>query len=404
MRADGGYVAVLAERPVRRLLIASLAGRLAFATLPLGFVFFAMSETGSSATAGALVAAFAATSVLAPVRGRIVDRHGPRALVAFAVACSSALSALVLAAIVGAPSAVLVGFGGVAGLGAPPLGAFTRAVWGRALREDEQRLQRLFALDSAGEEGALVVAPLVVAAIAALGSPRASLAVAAAGMLAGTLAAARSPLARGLAPAAEGPRARPKLPAALWLVFASLVPPAAALGAIDVAVPAAAEEAGREAAAGILLSAMAIGTVGGSLLAGRGTRLVSPATRAIGLQVVMALGLALAAVASARLGALGVALVLPGAALGALFTTLYVLVDRLSPEGAGTRTFAWLVTANNGGLAAGAAVAGPLTEGGGPNAGLWFAAACAVAGVIPATAAAIWSAREPPQPTVTLSP
>ena len=91
----------------------------------------------------------------------------------------------------------------------------------------------------------------------------------------------------------------------------------------------------------------------------------------------MALGLALTAVASAHLGALGVALVLPGAALGALFTTLYVLVDRLSPEGAGTRTFAWLVTANNGGLAAGAAVAGPLTEGPGPNVGLWFAAACA---------------------------
>jgi len=363
-----------------------------------------MSETGSSVTAGALVASFAVTSVLAPARGRIVDRHGPSALVAFAIACSAGLSALVLAAIAGAPSAVLVILGGVAGLVAPPLGAFTRAVWGRALRADEERLQRLFALDSAGEEGALVVAPLIVAAIAALASPRASLAVAAAGLLLGTLAAARSSLARELTPAAEGPHARPKLPAALWLVFASLVPPAAALGAIDVAVPAAAEGAGHGAAAGILLSAMAIGTVAGSLLAGRGARLVSPATRAIGLQVVMALGLALTAGASAHLGALGVALVLPGAALGALFTTLYVLVDRLSPEGAGTRTFAWLVTANNGGLAAGAAVAGPLTEGHGPNVGLWFAAACAVAGVVPATAAAILSAREPPRHAVSRSP
>ena len=57
-----------------------------------------------------------------------------------------------------------------------------------------------------------------------------------------------------------------------------------------------------------------------------------------------------------------------------------MLVDRLAPEGSGTRTFAWLVTANNGGLAIGAAVAGALSEGAGPEFGLWFGAACALAG------------------------
>ena len=44
-----------------------------------------LRSPGSAATAGALVAAFLVASALAPVRGRIVDRRGPRALVAFAL-------------------------------------------------------------------------------------------------------------------------------------------------------------------------------------------------------------------------------------------------------------------------------------------------------------------------------
>ena len=56
------------------------AGGVAFSMLPLGFVLFATGETGSNATAGVMVAAFTLASALAPVRGRIVDRHGGAAL------------------------------------------------------------------------------------------------------------------------------------------------------------------------------------------------------------------------------------------------------------------------------------------------------------------------------------
>jgi predicted MFS family arabinose efflux permease len=140
---------------------------------------------------------------------------------------------------------------------------------------------------------------------------------------------------------------------------------------------------------------MAVGTVAGSLTAGRRAWRWAPERRVVALQVVMSIGLAVSALATARLGLLGLALVLPGAALGALFTTLYVVVDRHAPPGSGTRTFAWLVTANNGGLAAGAAIAGALSEAPGPSAGLWFAAACALAGTVPAAVAAGMSAHAP---------
>jgi MFS family permease len=385
VRADGGYGAVWADRPVRRLLIASLGGRVAFSMLPLAFVLFATAETGSAATAGALVAAFSVASALAPVRGRVVDRHGPRALIAFAFACSAGIGALAAAGAAGAPAGVLVLIGAAAGAVVPPLGPFTRAVWGAVLREGGGRLPLVFALDSAGEEASLVVAPLVVALIVAEGSPSGALIVAAAGLLIGTAAAGRSGLAARLDAEAEPPdpaaAARPPLPGALWLVIASLIGPGAALGTINVAVPALSRAAGAPARAGLLLAALAIGTVAATLAAGRRAWTWAPPLRLCVFQVVLAAALAVAALAAGRPVAVAAALLVAGAAVGALFVTLYVLVDELTPPGAATRTFAWLVTANNGGLALGAAGAGALIAAKGGAAGLWLGFACALVGV-----------------------
>ncbi len=375
MGAGGGYREVLAEGPVRRLLGASLTGRLAFAMLPLAFVLFAAANAGT-ATAGVLVAAFSATSVLAPARGRIVDRRGPPALIVFAFACSAALVALAAAGSAGAPAAVLVVVGALAGLGVPPLGPFTRAAWGRTLRGDA--LQRVFALDSAGEEATLIVAPLAVAGLVAVASPEAALLVAAAGLLAGTAAAGRSRLVRGLAPAAPPTGAAARLPPALWLTIASLLGPGAALGAIDLAVPALARSAGAPARAGLLLAALAAGTATASLLAGR-RAWVWPAPRRLPvLQLAVGGALAGAAAVAGHPAALAAVLVAVGAALGAQFVTVYPLVDELAPPGAATRSFAWLVTANNAGIGIGAALAGQLSGG---AAGLWLAAGCALAGL-----------------------
>ena len=273
--------------------------------------------------------------------------------------------------------------GALAGLVVPPLGPFTRAALGRALRERGERLQRAYGLDTAGEESALIVAPLIVALAAGLLSPAAALTIAAAVMLAGTVAASRTTLAASAEPAAVEARAGP-LPAALWLLYGALAATAAALGAIEIAVPAAAREQGHVSAAGFVLAAMAAGTVAGSLLAGRRHWRVPPQWRVVALSVPMAAGIALAATATGRLELLAAALVIPGAVLGALFASLYLLADRLAPPGSATRTFAWLVTANNGGLALGAAAAGALTDRSGADAGLWLGAGCALAAIVPA--------------------
>ena len=187
MRGRDGYRAVLAERSLRRLLAASLGGRVGFLMLPLGLIFLA----GSAGTAGVLVAAFSVTSALAPARGRIVDRHGARALTAFALACACSAWALVLASVADAPTVALAALSGLVGLLAPPLGPFTRAAYGRTLRDRGEMLQRTFGLDSAAEEAAVIFAPLLVAMFAGLLSPEIGLAIAAAALLAGTVATAR---------------------------------------------------------------------------------------------------------------------------------------------------------------------------------------------------------------------
>jgi hypothetical protein len=379
--AGRGYGAVLAERPVRRLLAASLGGRLAFSMLPLSLVLFGTAQTGSTAAAGALIAAFSGTSIFAPARGRIVDRRGPPALVAFTLGCSGALLALVAAGAADAPTAVLVAVGAVAGLTVPPLGPFTRAVWGGALGARPERLRRAFALDSAGEETALVVAPLAVALIVAVAAPGAALVVAAVGLLTGTTVAARSPLAAEIrrdAAALSGAGGR--LPPALWVAIAAFLGPGVALGAVNLAVPALARAAGAPARAGLLLAALGLGTATASLLTGRaGTR--HAAWRPAAMQAALAAALAAAAAGSASPVAVALALAAGGAALGTLFVTLYVLVDALTPAGARTRAFGWLVTANNGGIALGAAVAGEVVRADGGEAGLWLAAGSAAAGL-----------------------
>lgn len=206
-------------------------------------------------------------------------------------------------------------------------------------------------------------------------------------MLVGTTAASRTALAATPEPRAPAPGRAP-LPLSLWLLLGALACTAAALGAIEIAVPAQARAQGHVSAAGLVIAAMAAATVVGSLLAGRRRWRLAPQWRIVALTVPMAGGVALAATATGALELLALALLIPGAALGALFASLYLLADRLAPAGAGTRAFAWLVTANNGGLALGAAAAGAVTEGASAAAGLWLGAACALAACIPAVMSA----------------
>lgn len=91
----GSYRAVLALPYAAPTFGAALVGRLSYGLLPLSVLFTVQQSTGSFATAGGVVAVFALTSILLPLKSRLVDRHGQASVLApMALLCAGALAAM----------------------------------------------------------------------------------------------------------------------------------------------------------------------------------------------------------------------------------------------------------------------------------------------------------------------
>ena len=127
------------------------------------------------------------------------------------------------------------------------------------------------------------------------------------------------------------------------------------LGAIDVTITARAVADHHPGAAGCILAAASLGSALGGLAWGKRRHRSRTSTQMTGLLVIMAAGIALAAIAPDLLLA-GVALALTGTVLAPSAVLSYLSAERLAGPGAEAST--WVNTAWNGGLAAGLALAG----------------------------------------------
>jgi len=187
----GSYRAVLALPYAAPTFGAALVGRLSYGLLPLSVLFTVQQSTGSFATAGGVVAVFGLTSILLPLKSRLVDHHGQASVLApLALLCAGALATMAFLAWSGsapapAPAAYLA-LGIVAGLGAPPLGPAMRSTW-RTITDGSSLKQRAYSLDSVCEESLYLICPLLVGVILSVASPPAALLAAASLMLVGTL-------------------------------------------------------------------------------------------------------------------------------------------------------------------------------------------------------------------------
>ena len=253
------YVAILRRPHARPLLVASLLGRLSNATGPLSVVLFVQSETGSLAQAGAASATIALTSgLLAPVRGRLVDRLGQRR-------CLPPMAAVFAAALVGVvavagpgPAAVAatIGLAATAGAAAPPLGASMRVLW-ISLVGQGPRLQTAYALDAVLDELLFVLGPLLAGGLATLYQPAAGVLATAGLALAGTLGFVASPVSRAQAGSQDASRGRAGWAGALGgpglrTLALSLAGVGAAIGIWEIGLVGAAREAGSPEAASLL--------------------------------------------------------------------------------------------------------------------------------------------------------
>ncbi len=160
----------------------------------------------------------------------------------------------------------------------------------------------------------------------------------------------------------------------------------AAFGAIEVAVPAAADAAGHRSSAGLLLGIWGLGSLLGGLIAAHSRPPADAVRRLCVLLILLAAGHALLALNPGLL-VLGALLLLAGGAIAPSLGLAYRVVDSVAPAGAVTEAFTWLTTGIAAGFAAGSALGGVFAQG--PGAG----AAFVLAGTACAGAAAVAAVR-----------
>lgn len=380
------------------------AGMFSFALL------YAVSAGRSYGVAALVVAVAALGGIAAPLRGRLLDRFGDRRVL-WPILAVHVVSVAALSVNEGLHGPVLATFGPalVANVSMPPVGVLSRVMWRRM--SQPENLRSALALDAVLTDLAFVLGPALVGLLTEAVSPMAGLAVssgssalaavlllrAQAGResarrvsreplggtrresVAGTL---REPAAgdagRGAERGTGGARHwfGPLVLAPLrWLLLVACLF-AAALHAVQIALPAV---AGRSAGAA-LVSLLSVGSIVGGLAVGalRG--------RWVPRLPALLLGLALACVALAVVGRLPLGLLVAGCLLvglfiGPTFVSLYSTAGDLAPSGTEVETQSWTGAAIQLGAAMGAAAGAAAIEGWAPLAAVGVAAVLALSGV-----------------------
>jgi MFS family permease len=379
------YADVLRVPYVAALIGATLLARFPIGINALAVVLYLHERTGSFAIAGAVAGSLAAGSGIgAPVQGRLVDTFGQRrVLVPLGILHAAALGGLVATAEAGAPTAVLVIFGLLAGFAIPPTSSVLRSMWPSLLADRPHLLQPAYALDSVLIELIFILGPLLTGLLTAILSPQTALAVSAVSVIAGTLAFTSLPPSRDWRPERE---ARAGLLGALAspgvrsLVLVSL-PAGIGIGICEVALPAFSDAEGSRELAGVLLAIWSLGSAAGGLIYGALPN--RPPLDRTHLMVAALLPLSIFPMALAPSIALMALIVIPaGMFIAPLLATRNELVGRVAPAGARTEAYTWPVTAFVGGISVGAALAGLIVEGPGWRTAFVIAAACAATGAV----------------------
>lgn len=370
---------------------------LSYGVASLALFLVVHRATGSSGVAGVAVGAFSFGSApSAPLRGRILDRHGVRPwLPLFALGYASALILLTIFARVHPRAWLLVLCAAIAGVSTPPLIAVLRNLWAGAV--DPTLLRRAYALTALIGDIGLAAPPALAAGLFVL-APSSPLPLAAAAALLATT------LAVGLAPRSEHVRTSTHLSKQRSLLAATpmrimlgvSVAIGTTFGLVTVAVPAAATRWNVTGYSGLLLAAFSLGSITGGLWYGRRHWRRPPEQRYLFAVLAMAIAL-LPALLASNAATLAPLLIVAGLGSGPATISLYEVLDTVAPT-RGTEALTWITSLEAIGTSAGAAASGWATT----RLGLWapFAAASTILAV--AAAAGLTSLRHsapPPVPT-----
>lgn len=349
-----------------------LLARMEMAMVSLGSVLLVQRTTGSYALGGAVAGTYGlASAFVSPAIARLADRLGQARLLRMAAPLHALLLvAVVLTAVLGAPIAVVLVTGALAGATGVNIGALVRARW--ALLVGGRDLQVAFAFESVLDEVVFVVGPIVVTLLAALVHPAFGVLLAAGTAVAGALLLARQrrtqpPIGDG-SPHPEHARGPVLRMRGMLVLVAVFLAAGGVFGSAEVAVAAVAKAAGAPAAAGVVLALWATGSMLGGLVYGSVHWRGRMHRRFAAVAVVLAVLTAPMALVP-PIPVLAVVFLVAGIAIAPVIATGSNLVETLVPRTRLTEGLAWTNTALSLTYALSAAIAGTVIDRAGPGAG-----------------------------------
>lgn len=345
-------------------VLTSLLARMPIAMIGLSLLFYVQRETGSFAIAGSVSAgSLVGVALGAVVQGRIMDRRGPTVPLLVTVALFVCAVVGVVAAVeTGRHPAVLVLLGGVVGLTEPMVGAASRALWEHLVPPGPIR-HAAYAYEAISLEVFFILGPALAGLLVTAPWGGTGLVLGAVCMVVGSVGFALTPVARGVRPERVPPgRLLGALayPGMRTLALAALGF-GVTVGFVEVAVPAAATEAGQAHLGGLMLALWSLTSVVFGLFYAvrpwpRPMRQRLPA-----LLGVFALLIAPMSIPTSLLG-LSVALLVAGVWITPQSTAHSTAIELVTPRGTATEAFGWVVTSVTLGLAAGHSTSGYLVE------------------------------------------
>lgn len=358
------YAALLRSREMRQTIAASLLGRLPIGMTGLATLLLVQTATQSFASGGAATACYVlGLAALAPVLGRLIDRHGPRSTLAVcALAFPAALVALVFAVSREATPWLILALAAAAGASFPPITVCMRTYFRQRLGDDPL-LTAAYSLESVLIEVIFIVGPMLVALFVALASVTMAVLFSAACGFAGTALFLRSPALRAWRIERVGNRSLlgPLGERGFIALFAVILCYSTAFGLVEIGLTAFATEKGNPALAGVLLGLMSLGSALGGLAYGSRNWHV-PLFRQFALML-------------ALMGAGLMVLVLPwspwpfaalstfaGVVMAPALIIQSMLVATTSRQGHMTEAFTWSASALLAGIGVGMALGGLLLE------------------------------------------
>ncbi|MEX2197653.1 MAG: MFS transporter [Burkholderiales bacterium] len=374
------FASLLAHADVRQSFANSFLGRLPIGIAGLAILLLVQSLEQSYATAGLVAACYVGGLASAsPLLGRLIDRIGPRpVLAACAIVYPAALSLLIVTAHAGYTTTYGVLFAALAGASFPPVTACQRA-WLRQRLGDDPLFTAALSLDALIVELVFIIGPLLVALLVAVASPAAAVGAAAVCGLAGSLQFTRAQALRTWRVVAResgpllGPLGEQRFPVLLFLITCY----ATVFGIVEIGVTAFARETGSPALAGVLLAVMSIGSVLGALVYGSRhwhQPLVHQFSYSLAVMGAGILPLALATQPTL----FGLWCAVAGIAMTPTLIVQSTLVARTVRVEFATEGFTWSATALLAGVSLGLAVGGLLLESGNVARLFWLAALVSV--------------------------